>query len=234
MSAPASRMTSAASARTDRATAGRPRLRAVVRHLGLSLLVGTIVPSVLFYVCLVAANVWTALIVALAWCYGSLAWRLRSRRPTSVLLWLAVVGLTGKTVVTFLTGSTMVYFLQPAVGDAIVAVAFLVSLATARPAVARLAGEFYPMTREVASRPQVQRLFTRLTLLWGCITAAKAGVTLWLLQSLSLTSFVVAKTVLTPSVAVVGAAVTVTFAVRVARREGLLSGSGPLAVSAAL
>lgn len=233
MSAPASQMTSAASARPEDAAAVGPRLRAVVRHLALSLLVGTIVPTVLFYVFLVAANLWTALIVALAWCYASLAWRLRSRRPTSVLLWLAVVGLTGKTIVTFLTGSTLVYFLQPAVGDALVAIAFFVSLATARPAVARLAGEFYPMTHEVASRPRVQRLFTRLTLLWACITGAKAGATVWLLHSLSVTSFVLAKTVLAPSVAAVGAAVTVAFALRVARHEGLLSVRGRVLVGAA-
>jgi hypothetical protein len=226
-------MTSAASARPERPAPAGPRLRSVVRHLALSLLVGTIVPTVLFYVCLVAANLWTALIVALVWCYASLVWRLRGRRPTSVLLWLAVVGLTGKTIVTLLTGSTMVYFLQPAVGDAVVAFAFLVSLATTRPAVARLAGEFYPMTHEVASRPRVQRLFSRLTLLWACITAAKAGATVWLLHSLSLTSFVMAKAVLAPSVAAAGAAVTVVFAVRVARREGLLSVRGRVPLGAA-
>ena len=106
------------------------------------------------------------------------------------------------------------------------ATAFLVSLATARPAVARLAGEFYPMTHDVAARPRVQTLFTRLTLLRAGICAAKAAATLWLLHFLTVASFVTAKTVFAPSAAVLGAAITVALAVRVARREGLLPVAG--------
>jgi len=208
------------------AGAGRPGVRAVVRHLALSLLVGTIVPSALFYICLVAVNVWTALIMALVWSYGALAWRVRTRRRTSVLLWLTVVGLTGKTIVTMATGSTFIYFVQPALTDALIATAFLVSLVTATPVVARLAAEFYPMTSDVAGRPRVQRLFWRLTLLWAVICAAKAASTLWLLHSLSLTAFVAAKSVITPGTAAVGAVVSVLLAVRVARREGLLPAAG--------
>jgi hypothetical protein len=225
VTAPAPETTFPAPARVDAPTAAgeRPTLRAVIRHLGLSLLVATVVPTALFYLCLVAANLWTALIVALAWCYGTVAWRLRSRQRTPMLLWLTVVGLTGKTILALATGSTLIYFAQPAIGDATVAMAFLLSLATATPAVGRLAGDFYPMTADVARRPRVQRLFTRLTLLWAGICLSKAIVTLWLLHSLSLATFVAAKAVFVPSVAVLGAAVTVALAFRVARREGLLS-----------
>ena len=222
--APAPVTTVLAPARAHIPAHPRPRLRAVIRHLALNLLVATIVPSVLFYVCMVAADLWAALVVALMWCYATMAWRIRTGRPTSALLWLTVAGLTGKTILALATGSTFVYFVQPAIGDAAVAVIFLVSLATARPAVARLAAEFYPMTSDVAARPRVQLLFTRLTLLWAGICAAKAGATLWLLHSLSVTTFVAARMVYTPSVALLGAAVTVLLATRVARREGLLAG----------
>ena len=67
-------------------------MRAIVRHLGLSLLMATIVPTALFYVCLVAANLWTALIAALVWGHVPLAWRLRTRQPTRMLLWLTSSG----------------------------------------------------------------------------------------------------------------------------------------------
>lgn len=204
----------------------RPGVVAVLRHIGLTLLMATIVPTAVFYVCLVTVNIWAALIAALMWCYATVAWRLHTKRPTSVLLWLTVAGLTGKTVVAFATGSTLIYFLQPAIADGLFAAAFLVSLATARPAVARLAAEFYPMTADDAARPRVKVLFTRLTLLWAGICAAKAGVSLWLMHSLSLASFVTAKTVFSPSAAVLGAAVTVALAVRVARREGMLAVAG--------
>src|SRR4051794_8402799 len=204
----------------------RPGVRAILRRIAISLLVATVVPTVLFYICLVVANVWIALIVALVWCYGALAWRLGTGRQTSVLLWLTAALLTGKTAIAFATGSTFIYFLQPALGDVAVAAAFLLSLATATPAVARLAADFYPMTSDVAARPRVQRLFWRLTLLWSGICGVKAVVTLWMLHSLSLPEFVAAKTVFTPTVATLGAGLTVWLAVQVARREGLLPAAG--------
>jgi hypothetical protein len=122
----------------------------------------------------------------------------------------------------FMTGSTFVYFLQPAVNDMIVGLLFLLSLRTARPVVARLAADFYPMTEDVARRPRIQRLFWQLTLVWAFICFVKASTTLWLLDSMSTVHFVEIKTVLTPTIAILGALATVVIAARVARHEGLL------------
>lgn len=207
----------------DQVVASRPRLRSVLRHLGLSLLWANIVPALLFYVCFSAGNIWAALAVALGWCYGSMAWRITTRRRTSGLLWLTALGLTVKTAVTVATGDTFLYFVQPALNDGMVAALFLASLTTARPVVARLAADFYPMSDSVAARPKVQRLFWRLTLLWAVIALVKSLTTLWLLESVSLATFVQVKSVLTPAIALAGAAVTVAIATRVARSEGLLS-----------
>jgi hypothetical protein len=201
----------------------RPRVRAILRHLGLSLLWANLVPAALFYACFAAGNVWAALVAALVWCYGAMVWRVSTRRRTSGLLWLTAAGLTVKTALTVATGSTFLYFVQPAVNDAVVGLLFLVSLATARPVVARLAADFYPMTEDVARRPRIQKLFWRLTLLWAFICLVKAIATIWLLDSTSLTTFIAIKTVLTPAIASIGAAATVAIALRVARREGLLS-----------
>jgi NO-binding membrane sensor protein with MHYT domain len=84
------------------------------------------------------------------------------------------------------------------------------------------------MTSEIAGRPRVQKLFVRLTVLWAIICATRAGVTLWLLHSLSMQTFVTAKTAYGPGSAVLGAALTVALAARVARREGLLPGASHL------
>jgi hypothetical protein len=204
-------------------TAGqRPRLQVVLRHLALSLLWANVIPGVLFYCCMAVGNVWTALVAALVWCYGAMVWRVSTRRRTSGLLWLTAAGLTVKTVLTVATGSTFLYFVQPAVNDATVGLLFLISLTTARPVVARLAGDFYPMTEDVARRPRIQQLFWRLTLIWAFICLVKAIVTLWLLDSMPLMTFVEIKTVLTPAIAALGALATVVIACRVARREGLL------------
>ena len=114
------------------------------------------------------------------------------------------------------------YFLQPIITDSLVAATFLVSLATARPVVARLAGDFYPMTRKLAVRPRIQRLFWHLTLMWACFVIAKALMTLWLLHSQSLQTFVVAKSISGLSFNALGIAVTIAIAMVVARKEGLM------------
>lgn len=194
-----------------------------MRHLAASLLLAVIVPSLLFWTCLHIGDVWAALGAALTWCYGAMAWRVGTRRRASVLLWLSAAGLTAKTVFSLATGNTFIYFLQPAATDLAIAIVFLVSLTGARPMVSRLAGDFYPMTDDVAARPRVQRLFWHLTLLWAMLCLAQSAVTVWLLETASMGTFVAARTGLTTGVAIAGAAVTVALAARIARSEGLLA-----------
>jgi hypothetical protein len=109
------------------------------------------------------------------------------------------------------------------VTDALVAALFLASLATARPVVARLAADFYPMAPHVAARPRIRRLFRQLTLMWGFVTLAKGVVTLWLLESQSLVDFVLIKNIAMISLTVVGVAATIWAATHVARKESLLA-----------
>jgi len=207
-----------------------PRLGAILKHLALSLLMANVIPGVLFYLCLRAGNVWTALIAALAWCYGAIAWRIGTKRRTSALLVITVVGLTAKTVLALASGSTFIYFVQPAVNDGLVAVLFLLSLVTARPIVARLAHDFFPLSEEAASRPRIQQLFWRLTMLWALLCLVKSAVTLWMLESLPLVTFVAVKSILVFTVIIAGSAITVVAAHRVAKIEGLLHRRPALAV----
>ena len=206
----------------DGALPVRPQIRAILKHLGLSLLMANIVPGALFYVCLVSFDVWAALVAALAWCYGAMAWRMVTRRRTSMLLLLTLVGLSGRTAIAFASGSTFLYFLQPVLNNTVVALLFLLSLATARPVVARVAADFYPMTDDIAKRPRVERLFWRLTLMWALVALCKATVTFWLLQSQSVTNFVLFKDTFMLTTTVLAVTVTVVASVRVARKEGLL------------
>jgi uncharacterized membrane protein len=145
-----------------------------------------------------------------------------TRRRTSMLLLLTLVGLSARTAVAFASGSTFLYFLQPVLNNTVVALLFLLSLATARPVVARVAADFYPMTDDIAKRPRVERLFWRLTLMWALVALCKASVTFWLLQSQSVTSFVLFKDTFMLTMTVLAVTVTVLTSVSVARKEGLL------------
>ena len=200
----------------------RPSLRAVVRRVGLSLLVACLVPATLFYTCLRLEGVWTAILVALGWSYGAIAWRALTGRRTSGLLILTALLMTGRTGVAVLTDSTYLYFLQPIISDGLVGIAFIVTLATARPMVARLAGDFYPMDDDLHLRPRIRRLFWCLTLMWALLCLGKATATLWLLQSQSLDTFVLVKSVSALLVNGLAVAATIGAATLVARREGLL------------
>jgi Protein of unknown function (DUF3159) len=209
----------------------RPKLRQVIRHLTLSVLMANVVPTVLFYVCLVTGDIWAAFGSALVWCYAAMAWRIGTKRPRSTLLWLTAAGLTAKTVVSVSTGSTLIYFLQPAINDLLIGTVFLLSLFSARPLVARLAADFFPMSHDIAARPRVQQLFWRLTLLWAVLCLLRAGATLWLLHAESISAFVATRGILTIAVVVLGTAATVVVAHRVARREGLLHGTPALSLA---
>jgi hypothetical protein len=199
-----------------------PRLGAILSHLSLSLLIACFVPALLFYICLATISVWAALVAALVWCYGASAWRMATKRRRSGLLLLTMAVLTARTAFAFASGDTFVYFLQPAVTDVLVATVFFGSLATARPVVARLAADFYPMSADVAKRPRVQRLFWHLTLLWALVCLGKASVTVSLLLSQSVMTFVVVKSICLLAMTVLAVTGTVLAAVAVARKEGLL------------
>jgi hypothetical protein len=187
-----------------------------------------VIPGALFFVCFTVANVWTAILAALGWTYGAIAFRALTGRRTSGMLVLTAIVMTGRTALALATGSTFLYFLQPVITDGLVGTTFLLSLATARPVVARLAGDFYPMDEDVAMRPRVRRLFWHLTMVWALLCLGKATMTMWLLQSTSLSTLVMVKSISVPTINTLAALATITAAVAVARKEGLLA-QGPLA-----
>lgn len=194
-------------------------LGAVLRQVAVSLAVACAVPAVLFYVTLVTFGITAAVLAALAWAYSAVVWRWATDRPMSGLLALTVTILTVRTVFTLATGNTFVYFLQPMVSDSVVAVLFLVSLATARPLVARLAADFYPMSPALAAEPRVRRLFWRLTLMWGGVCLAKGLLGYWLLTSLSTADFVLVKNSAMIVLTALAVAVTIRVSLAVLRKS---------------
>ena len=201
----------------------RPGLGAVVRRVALSVTVACAIPAAVFYTVFAVAGVWVAIGFALAWSYGALAWRAMTGRRTSGLLVLTAAVLTGRSLISFVAGSPFLYFLQPILTDAAIGVAFMVSLFGARTLVARLAGDFYPMTDEIAARPRIQRLFRVLTAMWALLYLGKATFTLWLLLSASLADFVLIKSVTVTAVNFSAAGLTLLIASTVGRREGLVA-----------
>jgi len=201
-------------------------LGAVAHRAVPHLLEATIIPAAIFYFFLMVLGVWTGLIAALCWSYAALARRVLLRRGVPPILLLALVGLTARSIAAITSGSSFVYFLQPILGTVAVAGLFLASL-LGRPLVGRLAVDFCPLTPEVAARPAVLRLFRGLTILWALVNLITATTTFVLLMSLPVATFVAAKMVSGLAITITGIVLTVSWSLRTARREGLLS-TGPL------
>src|SRR5436305_8922748 len=172
-----------------------PRLRTMARHAFPHLLEATIVPLILFYTFLWTAGVWGALIAALVWSYAAILRRVITGRRIPGILVLGALGITARTVMAFATGSVFVYFLQPTLTTVAIAAAFLLSVPAGRPLAERLAHDFVPLEPEVLRLPGVQRVFIRITLLWAFVNLANAAVSITLLLSQDVGTFVALKTI---------------------------------------
>src|SRR5256885_16974806 len=90
-----------------------PRLRPLARHALPHVLEASLIPLGLFYLSMWLIGVWGALGVALLWSYGALLRRVITRRRVPGILVLGSLALTMRTVVAMISGSVVVYFLQP-------------------------------------------------------------------------------------------------------------------------
>ena len=199
-----------------------PRLGDVLRRVACSLVTAVVVPAILLWTMLVLFDFVTAALVALAWTVGVLGWQRATRRPVSGLLVLTSVVLALRTALSVAAGSAFLYFVQPVFADLIVAGIFLGSYFTARPAIARLAPDFVHLDPVMAAHPRLRSLFRNLTLMWGTVILLKAGVTMWLLESLSTVDFVLIKSGAVLTLTFTAVLVTVVWSVVVARQTGIL------------
>jgi hypothetical protein len=186
-----------------------PRLRTLVRHALPHVLEGTVIPLALFLASLRFLGIWGAMIAGLGWVYAAIGRRMLTRQPVPGVLVLGAVTITARTVVAIISGSVVVYFLQPTLGTALVATAFLLSVPLGRPLAERLAKDFCPIPDGVLANAHVRRFFLQISLLIAFAQLANAGITLWLLFSQSLATFLVVKTLV--SWALTGGAIATSF-----------------------
>lgn len=198
-----------------------PNLPAIAKHAVPHLVEATVVPAVLFLVCLKLSGFTLAAIVALAWAYVALGRRVAAGKRIPGLLILSSVALTVRTVVAVASGSAFIYFLQPVVVGGVIGMIFLLSSLTRKPLVHRLAGDFCPLPPGVTERLRIRQLFLRLTLLWAAVNLINAALTLWLLLTLSTAVFVALRGAVGIALPAVAVVVTVAWSLHVAGQEGL-------------
>jgi len=176
-----------------------PNVRAVIRHALPNVIEGKVIPLLLFVGFLeLVGTVW-ALLVALGWSLATVGFRKATRRRVPGLVVLSTAALIAKTIAALVTGSMVVYFLQPTVTTVVVGVTFLVSIPLGNPLAQKLAYDVFPFDDATKSHPLMRQFFVRLSLLWSFTSLVNATITIWLLFTQSTTTFVLVKAVLGPA-----------------------------------
>jgi hypothetical protein len=198
-----------------------PRLRTMSRHAGRHVIEATLIPLGLFYGAITLCGQVTALLLALGWCYLAIARRLLTGQRVPGLLALGALGVTARTAMALSTGSLFLYFLQPTLTNGLIGAIFLASIASRAPMAERLAADFCPLPRAFLSHPPVRRFFNRVTLLWAGVQLGNAGITIVLLVSQPVTTFLWTRSVISLFVTAGAIAVSVVWFKRSMRRQGV-------------
>ena len=201
-----------------------PRLRTMARTALPHVVEGVALPLALFYGTMWLIGIWGAVAASLTWSWGVVVGRLARGRRVPGLLLVGALGLTARSLISFLTDSVFLYFLQPTMGTVLLAGAFLASVPAGRPLAAKLATDFLPMPEWFSSHPAIRRFFLRVTLLWGGVQLANAGIALWLLLSQPVAVYLAAKTGATLVVMGLGIAGSTLWFRRLVARHGLAVG----------
>lgn len=186
-----------------------PRLTHLAVHALPRVLEGMIAPVVLFYAGLVLLGLDGALITAVAWVYGGILVRLLRRRPVPGTLMIAALGVTARAALAAVTGSAVVYFLQPTLGTLLVAIAFLASVPLRRPLAAKVATDLMPLPDGFLKNPRIHRLFLRLSLLWSLTFTLNTALSVWMLFSHSIAVYIWVRTPAVGLLAVAAALISV-------------------------
>jgi intracellular septation protein A len=180
-----------------------PRLPALLGHALPRFVEGVIAPVAIFYAAFVLLGLNGALVAAVSWVYGGIAWRVVRRQPVPGMLLLAALGVTVRAGLDAVTHSPVVYFLQPTLGTLLVSMAFLASVPLRRPLAQKLATDMVPMPDAFLRHERVRQFFLRISLLWSLVFLVNAAISSWMLLNESIEMYLWVRTSL---VAALGAA----------------------------
>jgi len=195
-------------------------VRAVVRHALPSLVEGTVAPLVLFTVLVHSVGLHPALWGSLAFAYGALTRRLIAGKRIPGILVLSTVGVTIRLITLVLTSSAFLFFAQPVLATVATAAAFAISAAVGRPLTAKLGADLVPLPEAAWSDTEVRRTCARLAGVWAAALAANAGLTMWMLATLSVPMFVLLHPTVSLLTTVPAIAASIVAGRRVMRRSG--------------
>ncbi|MFF5264863.1 VC0807 family protein [Actinomadura viridis] len=171
-----------------------PKLPSLLRHALPRFVEGVIAPVAVFYAAFALLGLNGALVAAVTWVYGGIAWRYLRGHQVSAMLILAALGVTVRAALAAATHSPVVYFLQPTLGTLLVSMAFLASVPLRRPLAQKLATDMVPMPEAFLRHARVRQFFLRISLLWSLVFFANALFSLWMLFNQSIGTYLWVRT----------------------------------------
>jgi hypothetical protein len=208
----------------------------VLRHAVPVILESVVAPVAAYYLVLVIAGFRGALLGALAWSYFLIGRRVWRRERVSTLLWLGTLLLTLRTVVSFVTGSAFVYFIQPTASAFLASLLLILSAVVGRPFTQRFTHDFCPLTPALLARPSVHRFFVRVSFLWAIAMFLNGAVVLTLLLTASTSSFPLERLGASLTLTAGAIALSILWFARSMRRDGVTVrfGGSPVPTRAAV
>ncbi|WP_214411468.1 VC0807 family protein [Sphaerisporangium fuscum] len=171
-----------------------PKISVLIRHAVPRVLEGMILPVAVFYAGLLVAGLNGGLVMAVGWVYGGVALRLVRRQAVPGTVLLAMLAITVRAALALVTGDVVLYFLQPTLGVFCASLAFLTTAAAPRPLIQRVTTDLVPLPDHLVHHPRMRRFFVHLSLLWGTVQFVNGSLSLWLLFSESIETYLIVRT----------------------------------------
>jgi hypothetical protein len=204
-----------------------PAIGALLKRAMPIVVEAVLVPTGLFYLGFWLGGVWGGMIAAFAWSLGALGRRMIVGGVSGLLV-LAVVTLAARVLVTGVSGSSEMYFLQPVVGEAALGLVFLASLPAGRSLAHRLAHDFVPLDG-VATHARLRRVFYGITVLWAAVFFLLSFLGWYLLGHTTVAAYVGYRTAISAGVKALAIAASVQLFRSGLRRHGIRVAFGPAA-----
>jgi hypothetical protein len=193
----------------------------VLRHAVPVLVEGVVAPFAAYYFVLVISGFRGALLSALVWSYFLVGRRVYRHERVTTMLMLGTALLTLRTVISFVTGSAFMYFIQPTVSLFLASFLLVLTALAGRPFTQRFTHDFCPLTPELLARPSVHRFFVKVSFLWAVTLLLNGAIVLTLLLTASTRSFPLERFGATFSVTVAAIFFSITWFTRTMRHDGV-------------
>jgi intracellular septation protein A len=203
-----------------------------VKEGAIGLVLGSLLPVLLFYLSITTWGFSTAVVVVLTWSAAVFAWHFSRTRGADVFSATTFAFACVKATAGLLSQNQWLYLAWPSLENLIYGAAFLGSALLGRPLLALFAQRLYPIPLSVRGTHTFRRAFVIASAAWLCGHSLRALVRLWLLATLPLELYLIADTVAGWPINVSLVAFTTWYPLRQLRRAGLVS-VAPLALSAA-